>query len=567
MRWESWTELTWCTQVKIFICSLNEFSYFILEHDASSPCLEICPKIPLTQYLQQEGVSVTPDMGTYVSSVDQLINSYIAHVLKSPSSGLLTEDYHFNISYDTKGQVIMEGLIWPVCFRDHNLIQYDQGLSDEQIDEIKSETLTILRKQISSSSKVSDIKSQFNMSQTEATKMATLVQVHQIHICKEENCTRCQNAPLPSLQCMFKKFPESLENIATSKRFLRAMKSKLMSLSIEDLSSKSTDEWLEEVWGEVEISEPVEDNMWRLKLDMEDFYFKFDDSFEKLLQIYEDEPFAALYQYCLGLGELHQTEELIMKRLNLLDCFTDPYVPFFLQAAKSPIKVIALTNSNDNEIWSLDYPDYLGCYEAGMHSHVKVPLAEVYSLIDNKKLKTRSSRPSEFVFTGSTSSLLLKKVKQPNENCFHFERDRSFYEIQETAVTRYCNRLNGRNLLLSEVACHYDFCGQEESEKKYEVFHDRLNKIPMTEIESVSGVENLPELILCQNKDVLEIRKRSKVLMFQSYDPETYDHKFSQVLLYTVVDRYEDLTQDNVQEIFDKVDEETGEQIVKRNKR
>ena len=58
-----------------------------------------------------------PDMGTYVTSVDQLINSYIANVIKCPSSNLTAEDYHFNISYNEEGQVIMEGLIWPSCFR------------------------------------------------------------------------------------------------------------------------------------------------------------------------------------------------------------------------------------------------------------------------------------------------------------------------------------------------------------------------------------------------------------------------------------------------------------------
>ena len=509
-----------------------------------------------------------PDMGTYVTSVDQLINSFIANVIKCPSSNLMAEDYHFNISYNKEGQVIMEGLIWPFCFRDHNSIQHVIGLSDDKIEEIKADTLTVLHKHISSSSNISVIKSHFNLSGSEATRMANLVQTNQTHICKNEECKRCSNAPLPSLQSVFKKFPESFENISTSKRFLSVMKSKLLSLTIEEIHSKATVDWLEEVWGQVEVSEPAEDNMWRLKLDSEEFYFKFEDSFVKMLEKYEDEPFTALYQFCLGVGELHQTEEFIMKRLNLLDCFTDSYVPFFLQAAKSSIKVIPMTSYNDMEEWSFDQPDYLSCHEAGIHSHVKVPLAEVYSLIDKDKLRTRSSRPAEFVFTASTSSLLLKKVKNRTDSCFQIDGDAgSFYEIQETVVTRYCKRLNGRNILLSEMACNYDYCGQEESAKKYEVFHDKLEKITPSEIKSVVGDEKLPEFIICSNKDVLALRKKTKILMFQSYDEDSFDYKFSQVLLYSVFNRYEDLTEDYVEQNFVLTDDETGEQIVKLNRR
>ena len=537
-------------------------------HDASSPCLEVeeCLKVPLTEYLQQEDISVQPKMGTYISSVEKLINSFITDVLKSPSSKMMTEDFHFNISFDSLGQVIIEGLIWPICLQDLNLMQFNKDLSSEQIGEKKAEIVDILRKSISSSSNVRVIMSQYNMSETEAIQMSRLVETHQTHVCQNEDCSRCQAAPLPSLRCFFKQFPESPENIPTSKRFLKLMKAKLHSLSVEDIRNMATYEWLQSVWEEVDVSEPEENNYWRITLGDEDFYFKFDASLAKLLEMYDDEPFAALYQYCLGLGETVLSEELVMKRLNLLDCYTDSYIPLLLRAANSPIKVTVLTWSSNSGGWSFENPNYNGCIEAGLHSHVKIPLSEAYSLIDNNKLKTRSSRTSEFVFTGSSPSVLLKRVPQATENCFRYEGDGAFYEMQETIVTRYCQRLNGRDLLLSEVACHYDFIGKE-SEAKYEVFHDRLDKIPSSDIEAVVGDQKLPELIILENKDVLEIRKKSKVLMFKSFENGSYDHKFSQVLLFSVVNKFEDLTQEVVEAIYEQVNEETQENILKANKR
>ena len=535
----------------------------------SSPCIENCPKISLGEYLDQDGVSVKPDVGTYVSSVDQLINSLITNVFKCPSSKIVTDDYHFNISYDTEGQVIMEGFIWPTCFRDYNLLEYEKGLSYEKIDEIRTEALEILRKHISSSSNIRILKSQFNMTETEAKKIAEKVEKYQIHCCQSEDCTRCRNAPLPSLQYLFKQFPDSPENIATSKQLLKLLKTDLSSRSPEYIKSTATVQWLESIWERVEVSEAVENDFWRIILEEEVFYFKLDEKLVQLIDMFEAEPFQALYQYCIGIGELDQLDEFIMKRLTLIDCFTDPFIPLFLQAADSPIKVTAMKTFQHSDKWSFENPDYLGCYEAGLNFHVKVSLAEAYSLIDNKKLRTRSSRPSEFVFTGSSPSILLKKVKQANENTFRNESDGSFYELQETIVTRYFKRLNGRDLLLSEVACHYDYIGKDDSASKYDVFHDKLDKIPSSEIPSLTGGENLPELIICHNKDVLAVRKKSKILIFKTFEADTYDNKFSQVLLFGASDvhRFEDLTPEIVDVKYEEVCEESQENIIKARKR
>ena len=461
----------------------------------------------------------------------------------------------------------MEGLTWPLCFHDINLVPFDQSITDEKREELKAEVLDVIRKSMSSSSNVRIIKSQFSLSEAEANSLHELVQKHQIHVCKSDDCNRCRKAPLPSLECKYKQFPESPENISSCKRFLQCLKGVLDSLPVETLKTKATIEWLQDVWEQIEISELVDPTLWRIRFESQDFYFRVDGQLSELMEKYEDEPIAALYQYCIGLGEVGQVDEIIMKRLNLLDCFTNTFVPLYLRAANSSIKIQVLTSSEGFQDWSLDRPNYLSCFDAGLNAHVKIHLAEAHSLIDSKKLRTRSSNITEFVYTGSSSSVLLKKVPQNNENCLQAEGDRSFYEVQQTAVTRYCQRVNGKHILLSEVVCFYDYAGKEQSAVKFEVFHDKLDKIPTSEVPAVLGDEKLPELILCQNKDVLQIRKKPKVLVYQTHDEDTYEHKFGQVLLFSVVNRFEDLTPESVEEIFEKVDEEAGENVVKANKR
>ena len=523
----------------------------------------------MAEYLQENGLNSQPDAATYISSVDLLVNSYISNVVKSPSSTFKAKDYHFVISFKSDGSVIMEGFIWPNCFRDHNLIEFDKDISKEQESEIRSETVKLVSSCISSSTNIRVLKAQFNLSDNEATSLLKLVEAYQTHICEYDECERCRNPPLPSLECKYKEVPPAAENIPSSIRFLNVMKNLLRSLTPEDIKSTATIQWLQNVWEQnVQISEPVEANFWRINLECEDFYFKLDDSLLQLLEKYEDETFVALYQYCIGVKYDEQPDVIVMKRLNLLDAYTWQFTPFFLKAANSSIKVELMTSKNQVQEWNFEKPDNMSCHEVSLYSHVKVPLGEAYSLVDNSKLRVKSSCPTEFVYVGSDSSVLLKKVTNVNEDCFKVEGENGYYEVQETVVSRYFKRLNGDNVTLAEMSTHYEFIGKDKSQSHYEVFVDKLDKIPSSTFKSVRGDENLPELIICSNKDVLTIRKRPKVLMYQSFDEDSQDFRFGQVLMFsTEVRDFHQLTPLFVDEAFNNVDVNTGELQLVRNRR
>ena len=539
----------------------------LLDHDASSPCLADCPHISLDEFLQQGG-PVQPSAGTILSSVDLMINSYITSILKSPSQPLCSKDYHFIISFELNGSVLMEGFIWPNCFQDINLIQVDKSITEEKIKDIRSETIRDVDRSLSASANVSVLKAQFNLDDSEAIALSNLVQAHQIHICDSEDCDRCRYPSLPSLETTFREVPPEPENIPACKRFLKVMKKILGSLNQAQIESTSTLQWLRNVWEEnVDLSEPAGQNLWKINLDLQDFYFKIDASLLKLIKEYDDDNFAALYQYCIRAGDGDRNDEMIIKRLHLKDSFTALYNPFLLKAAGAKVEIELITDEDDFVEWNFDNPDTASCDDVSLNSHIKVPLAEAYSFIDNQKLRVKSSCPTEFVHVGSDSSVLLKKINQETEDSFKVEGENGFYEIQQTMVTRYFQRLNGKDILLAEMVCYYEFGGKEKSEKYYEVFSGRLDKIPQSELRGVLGGNNLPEFVICGNKDVLMIRKAPKVLMYQSFDEESPDYKFSQVLLFGAEGNYATLTPQYIEEAFRKVDNETGESLLAQNQR
>ena len=76
----------------------------------------------------------------------------------------------------------------------------------------------------------------------------------------------------------------------------------------------------------------------------------------------------------------------------------------------------------------------------------------------------------------------------------------------------------------------------------------------------------LPELVLLNNRDVMRKRKEPKVLCYPEFDPESYEYRYSQVLLFSMIESYEGLSQAIVEEKFSEVDD-NGDRKIKVNKR
>ena len=98
-------------------------------------------------------------------------------------------------------------------------------------------------------------------------------------------------------------------------------------------------------------------------------------------------------------------------------------------------------------------------------THQQMSLTEVYSLSDPRKFRELSSSPVVYCNTNPEAKTIFNRVRQPSEESFTAVDKNGHFEVSYNVVTRHKCRMNGEQLLLSEVASHYKFVGEEESKK------------------------------------------------------------------------------------------------------
>ena len=127
--------------------------------------------------------------------------------------------------------------------------------------------------------------------------------------------------------------------------------------------------------------------------------------------------------------------------------------------------------------------------------------------------------------------------------------------------------MNAKELLLCELAAFYEYLGRENSEPKFQVYRDRMDKIELSDVESIRGNEKLPELVLIENGDVLQKRKQPKILKYPEYSNDSFEFRHSQVLLFHKIERKEDLCEkQKVEDMFILCDD-NGVNVVEKNRK
>ena len=547
---------------KLSNIQLIGFQYLFAGHDSSSACIEDC--VTVTEDTYQGLVESNPDISTYVSSVDTKVNSILKNIIKSPASPLESKNYFLQVSFSRKGEASLEGVLWPQKFQNLNLSLIDNSFNfDVELEEV----VNLLKSCISTSSKKQSLKELFSLCEEEAKNMEKLVKTNQLHVCEDSECEKCDDPPLPSLEWIITKCPVETANIYSSKRLLGAMKTNLMSLPREDLLSMSTMDWLEQVWDEMESE--VEENVWNIEYDSELYQFKLNHILNRLIVKYSDCPLLAAYHYAMSCVGKDQENKIIIRRSHLRDMFTEPFFPFFLKAAKSPISVTIISSYREWKASSYSVPDYENALKNGLTNHISVSLSEAICLTDSNK-RIKSSTALEFVFTGPEAKSYFKKAREHNENCFILAGEDVggvFYEYQETIVSRYFRRMNAKELLLCELAAFYEYSGRESSDLKFQVYKDRLDKIDLSDVVSVSGNEKLPVLVLIENGDVLQMKKGPKILKHPEYPNDSFEFRHSQVLLFQQIERRDDMdNKQKVEDMFIHCDD-NGVNVVEMNRK
>ena len=83
---------------------------------------------------------------------------------------------------------------------------------------------------------------------------------------------------------------------------------------------------------------------------------------------------------------------------------------------------------------------------------------------------------------------------------------------------------------------NYEYMGRAKSEEMFDIFDQRIDKIPLSNVESIyednQGKKAMPEFIICSNRQVLKLRKKQKILQYHDVLEGSADFKRNKVMLF-----------------------------------
>lgn len=224
-----------------------------------------------------------------------------------------------------------------------------------------------------------------------------------------------------------------------------------------------------------------------------------------------------------------------MKRLRVLDCYTRGYSATILKAFGARTEVIPLYSVNawfDFEEKYSEVPPNLENTPLNtfLDTHILVSLPELYALSDPQKIRDINSVTVEYISAYAENKPKFKKVQLPTETTYELPGV-GYFEKLSSNIHRYFGRLNGGALILCEVCLWYDVLTKKDSLELYNTYKDQIGKVPQGDVIGVYD-EIFPSLILCENKQVLKLRKRRKCLQIPQFNTLSKEEKFCRTLLF-----------------------------------
>ena len=462
---------------------------------------------------------------------------------------------------------MIKGLIWPDIVKKININSMGNTDNEEAKSQMK-QFVEDIDKTVSTTTSPMILKSQFGLSDQDVANLLPDIKTSQVQVGIDSQLL--EDPFLPSQMTILQTVPEKYENYQSSRSLLRLVHQYLLTLTADERDSMSTKEFLEKFWEEeVEEAAQVENGIWRIALINQTIYFASEEKFLELADQFHDSPMGELYHFALSCASSNDDRKIILKRLRIKDCYTLPFNPMIMKAFKSQTIVEPVFGQY---CWHLDTVNP----EDNEHEqepvtiipfHSEVTLTEAISLSD-KKIVVKASRSFVFVSSGPERLLPVKKVDTWSEECYTIDgNDFTYFEEQKDMISRYFNRQNGK-LLLSEFATNFQYPGEEKALKLSHLYREKVDEIPISaDKSSVVGNEQFPEFIITGDDDVMVLRKNAKILKTLDFDPESYEEKFSCVLLYYFpLNSLDDMTEEVVERLFDeRCANDPSFSIVKKN--
>ena len=488
-----------------------------LDHMSDVDCSDNCnERVTIEEYIVRQDFDIKNNchLGTYVNICHQKFVAFIRHIVKAPSSGLYSENYHLALVFDNEGHASIVGSIWPEALFSLNT---EVSLNDGNLVG-EEELILFVESNLASTADPRLLRSSFGLSDDEAEVLADLVIKNQLNDCGDQNNNNmCSPVFLPSLQTMIKQ-PCSKSNFEASRSFLDIMRKRLNNLTLEEKKNIKTWNWLENQWESL-IGE-IPDDFKTLSLQFEqeqvNIIFEMDDLLTSFLRNFNNDPYTGAYHYALSCCGEARGSRIIHKRLWIIDCLFPPFNPLMIKAMSSKC-VVNLVSSSEL------YQDYFlpdrkleeserRLKASILFSHRLLSMEEAVALSDPQIKKIQTSSKEVFVNTKEKRKCIVKKAAMGDEGTFSILGQSEQYAMLQNVISRHFSRNNlNDGLLLAETSIWYDYAGAEDSKKLTQAYSTL--EIPFSDEDSACSGGKLPEFILCRNGDVLKKRKRRKILV------------------------------------------------------
>lgn len=502
----------------------NEYErkYYEHNHDVTASCTDNCGLTEITNVTESMETKHVP---IFIANLSQKHSGLVENFIKNKNFDLHSEDYLVGVSFYLNSNARLNGLLWTF-----ECSTYNQELSLSSLTGEKKEHISFLQyieSSILTTAHISDIKNVMCISQEEANEIQNLAHQYQVNLNAD-----CNNIPLPSYETMFRTKPssEAAINLISSDRLLEILKTLLLALTSEEKNILTTERWLEDISRNCRFEILEEDKM-EIVIQETSIRFVIDDRLEYYMSKYNS--FCGTYHYALSCS--HEENSIVMRRHRILDCFTLGYNPWLLKAFKSKQEIVPIFS--DMAWWKFEEkyankPPDLENTEIFdlLNSHFLSSITEMYALSDPFKIKDISSASLEYISTYETQKSKFKKVRVPSEDTYEFPGT-GFFELLSNNVLRHFGRLNARDLLLVETSLWYDTMTRSDGDEMFNLYRQKLDKIPDGRVIGINGGV-FPTLILCQNKQVLKLRSKRKVLHIPNFNPLSREEKYSRVLLF-----------------------------------
>ena len=500
----------------------HKVKYHVHNHDNSVDCDNNCV---VTDINIENNVLETNYIPIFISSLSQKQTGFVQEFVNNKNFELFAENYFCGIDFYLNGNARLNGLLW--TFECNILNEELSSISFNGNNLEMPDFLQYLENSILTSVNSQSIKVSLGTSDEETAKIKNLSEKYQLNLQMSHEYVQ-----LPSYNTMFKIKPdvEYDMNLQSSRILLEIMKTKLLQLTDEDKLSLTTEDWLMRVGRVTRFTSP-DDFTLNVHINEQQIKFKLDPRLD--VSIDKLGSFIGLYHYTLSCSP--EEYSIILKRIRISDCFTVPYNATLLKAFGERVETIPIYSMQ--EYWQfaekyMETPPTIENTEIShlSGSHALVSVVELYGLIENKRIKDINSVSTEYISAYEKNKPKFKRIQVPTDTCYELP-GYGYFEKLSSNLLRHFGRMNAEHLLLVETALHFDPMPKNDALEIFQLYKDNMHKIPNGTIHGVYG-EIFPMYILCNNKQVLKLRKRRKCLQIPNFHTLSKEEKYGRILLY-----------------------------------